>query len=279
MGSGGSEDIHRANPAREIEKIAAATVRAWLGTRGALEDASQGGGPDFWIEYHDGRRAVGEVSWHEDAEIQKMWKTTFKQERHQVVPLPPDSGQWGVGLVRGAQIKALYQELPAFIATLAAEGETGLELAYLHPRDPLRLTAERLRISYIQRAGDQPSPSQTIFFVPPSGGVVPPDAESVVEWVESVIADPAYRDVTAKLLKVAEMDERHVFIMSGSQTPFWRQRAAVDDQRRPAETSAYPSPRHHPRLGRPPVDDTRRWELRSLVEYGRWMVIGSCAGA
>lgn len=35
-----------------------------------------------------------------------------------------------------------------------------------------------------------------------------------------MIADPAYYDVTAKLLKVPEMDERHVFIMSGSQTPF-----------------------------------------------------------
>jgi hypothetical protein len=163
---------------------------------------------------------VGEVSWHEDAEIQKMWKTTFKQERHHVVPLPPDSGQWGVGLVGGAQIKALYQKLPAFIATLADEGKTGLEPAYLHPRDPLRLTAERLGISYLHRAADYPGPSHAMFFMPPSGGVVPPDAESVVEWVESVIADPAYRDVTAKLLKVPEMDERHVFIMSGSQTPF-----------------------------------------------------------
>jgi hypothetical protein len=58
MGSVGSGEIYRANPAREIEQIAAVTVRAWLGPRGVLEDTSQGGGPDFWIKYHDRRQAV-----------------------------------------------------------------------------------------------------------------------------------------------------------------------------------------------------------------------------
>jgi hypothetical protein len=211
--------IYRTNPARDIEKIAVATVRTWLGDRGEVEDTSEGHDPDFRISYRDGRRAIGEVGWHEDEQTQAMWQAVFQQEQHQLVQLSEESGQWAAKLLVGAQIKTLHRKLPDFIRTLNRTGVTHLEPPYLRTDDPHRIAAERLGIEYIHRAADD-EPSRAIYFLPATGGAIPTDPDVIVDWIDQVLADPAYHDTTAKLLAVRIVDERHVFIMSGSQTPF-----------------------------------------------------------
>jgi hypothetical protein len=213
-----SIDPYRRNPARDLEKLAVSVVTAWVGETGVVTDTSSGGGPDFEIAYFDDRTAVGEVGWHEDPEIQAMWANTFRQEFHQTVELAPGRGTWSLQLVRGANIKALHQELPALIDAMIEGSCFSLKVTGNWPRGPVADCARRLGISYLTRH-DESDSSRAIYFMPGDGGTVPAEPNVVAEWIESVLCDPAYADTTAKLLAV-DPDERHVFLMSGSATPF-----------------------------------------------------------
>jgi hypothetical protein len=213
-----SDDPYRRNPARDLEKLAVSVVTSWVGETGVVTDTSPGGGPDFEIAYSDGRTAVGEVGWHEDPEIRAMWGNTFKQERHQTVELDSGRGTWSVHLLRGASINRLHKELPSLIDILIDASCFTLEVTDHWPHGPVADRARGLGIEYVTRH-DGGTSDCAIYFMPGDGGVVPTDPNVVAEWIESVLSDPSYADTTAKLLAV-DSDERHVFLMSGSATPF-----------------------------------------------------------
>lgn len=211
-------DLYARNPARDVEQYAVRVVAAWLGDRGSLTDTSAGHGPDFRITYADGRVAFGEVGWHEDPQVQEMWANTFKHDQHQLVNLPSGLGQWAVSLERGANIGRLYADLPALVAALAEAGCPGLAVYENWPQGEAADTARRLGVRRLARLNLK-EPAAGIFLMPGSGGVVPTDANAVTDWVEAVLANPAYHDTSEKLLAI-HADERHVFLMSGSLTPF-----------------------------------------------------------
>jgi hypothetical protein len=212
-----SDNFYRRNPARDLEKLAASVVTSWVGEAGVVMDLSSGGGPDFEIDYADGRRAVGEVGWHENERLREMWGNTFRQDLHQTVVLDEGAGTWGLQLVLGANIKRLHRDLARFIGQLTEAGCFRLGIYERWPRGALADSARRLGVEYIVRHDEDGS--SAIYFMPGSGGVVPTDPNVIPDWIEAVLADPAYADTTGKLLPV-DADERHVFLMSGSATPF-----------------------------------------------------------
>ncbi len=213
------KDPYRQNPAREVERYACRVVREWVGAGGVLTDISSGHGPDFRIEYADGRRAVGEVGWHADPKLQAMWAEVFKRERHQVIELPEGAGQWMVTLVPGASINRLYDRLPAFVWSLVEEGHVRLDIHGDWPRGDPADTARQLGIEHITRV-ERKAPAVAVFFLGGGmGEIVPTDPNVVTDWVDGVLASPEYSDTTGKLLAL-EADERHVFLMSGDRTPF-----------------------------------------------------------
>jgi hypothetical protein len=216
----GKVDPYRNNPARYIEDYAVEAVRSWVGSSGSVSNIGQGtsGGPDIEIIYNDGHTAIGEVGWHQDREIQAMWAETHKRKDAQQVALSPGAGQWMVSLSRGASIKNLYRELPSLIGDLLAQGETQLMIQGTWPPGPTADSARRLGIEDMSRVNNS-SPARAIFFMPGSGGVVPQDPNVIVTWIDEVVADSRYLDMTSKLLKLSA-DERHIFIMSGGLTPF-----------------------------------------------------------
>jgi hypothetical protein len=55
-----------------LERLAVATVRAWVAHWGTVDDTSGGHGPDFRIDYCDGRIGLGEVGWHVDPDVQEI---------------------------------------------------------------------------------------------------------------------------------------------------------------------------------------------------------------
>jgi len=212
-------DLYARNPSRDLEKFAVATVTAWIEDRGAVFDTSDGHDPDFRIEYYDGRLGLGEVGWHEDSAIREMWANTFRRPRHQVIDLHGDAGTWSLGLVAGANIKALYRDLPSFVDELISNGTDRFDVYQQWPRGPVGDTARRLGIEYIARY-DPLGESVAIYFMPSQGGaLIPADSDAVASWIESVLDDPRYADTTEKLL-AREADERHVFLMTGSLTEF-----------------------------------------------------------
>jgi hypothetical protein len=56
--------------------------------------------------------------------------------------------------------------------------------------------------------------------LPSTGGLIPTDPDVIVDWIDDMLADPAYLDTTLKLVAVGDVHERHVFMAAGSQTPF-----------------------------------------------------------
>lgn len=207
----------RGNPAHDVERYAIDVVTRWVGKAGVVEDRSAGHGPDFAIEYADGRSALGEVGWYEDPGHQEMWGQVFKRLNHQVVELPSGLGQWGVGLKIGASIKRLYAELPRLLADVTAAGESSLEIYGKWPRGAVADRARTLGVQYARRI--DAAADRAIFFISSSGGIVPLNVDVVAKWVSAVLSDPDYLDMTGKLLPL-EADEKHVFIMSGSRTDF-----------------------------------------------------------
>ncbi len=210
-------DSYRRNPARDVEAFAISALRFWIGDNGSVEDTSGGHGPDFSLAYADGRRGIGEVGWHEDPTIQEMWARTFRAHHHQQIDLAVGLGQWSVQLVRGAHIGRLYTELPEFVGKLVAHGCLRLEV-HQSWRSELADTARGLGIDHIDQV-TRDEPSVAIFFLPGSGGAITSDSDVITDWVDSVLADPSYRDTTEKILRV-QADERHVFLMSGTLTSF-----------------------------------------------------------
>jgi hypothetical protein len=223
-GTASEADPYRRNPARDVEVFALTVVKYWLGNRGRLEDTSLGHEPDFHIEYPDGRHAWGEVGWHEDPELRAMWSNAFRKEHHQQIDLAPGLGAWTIGLARGASIKRLYNELPAFVQTLSQLGCNRLSITGNWPRGEPADTARRLGVEYLHRVDERPDVA--VFFMPSTGGVLLADANAVPAWVSTVLASQEYSDTTQKLL-AKQADERHVFLMSGSRTPY-----DVDEQLR-----------------------------------------------
>lgn len=211
------EDPYRRNPARDAEAFAATVVRSWVGNRGTVDDTSAGHGPDFRIRYYDGRSAFGEVAWYEDRQMREMWSNTFKHERHQQIQLQGGTGHWVVELVKGANIKRLYAELPSFLSGLASQGTRNLSVEGPWPRGKAADTARQLGIHYASLIDE--TPDIAVFFMPPAGGTVPNNPDVVAEWVTEVLAESDYQDTTRKLL-VLHADERHVFLVAGSRADF-----------------------------------------------------------
>jgi hypothetical protein len=147
-----------------------------------------------------------------------MWSRTFREERHQTVELASGRGTWSLLLVRGANIGRLHRELPTFIDSLIESSCFKLEVTSHWPRGADADHARALGIEYITRH-EEGEAGSAIYFMPGSGGAVPTDPNVVADWIESVLGSDAYADTTEKLLRI-DADERHVFLMSGTATPF-----------------------------------------------------------
>jgi hypothetical protein len=86
------------------------------------------------------------------------------------------------------------------------------------PRTALADEMRRLGVERIALIAADGQPA-AYFFMPGTGGTVPPDADCIVTWIDELLSSDEYADTTGKLL-CKDADERHVFLMSGSATPF-----------------------------------------------------------
>lgn len=195
-----------------MEVAAAQHVARWVGDVGSVVDTGDGPGPDFRIDYLDGRLAWGEVAWNEDRETQALLARIAEVPP---LPLPDGLRQWAVHLLPKAMVKDVIAEAPALIADLHASGR--IKLAPHDDVTPSEYTAraERLGIEDLHQMGSGGADEALLLspFDVGSGGNV----DSVVDWIESMLASDQHRDTTEKLL-IREADERHVFLFVGSLT-------------------------------------------------------------
>lgn len=202
------------NPARAMEVAAAQHVSDWVGDTGSVTDTGEGHDPDFYIEYKDGRVGWGEVGWHEERKIRALHREIEKADR---VSLPTGSGEWMVHLLPDALVKELQRSLPGFIQQMINHGLSELS-PFVDDESPQTIhdEAERLQIEAATRTSTNEDVAHMLS--PGFGGALSSDANTIVDWIEGMLADPLYADTTQKLLK-RHADERHVFLFAGSLTP------------------------------------------------------------
>lgn len=208
----------RPNPARLLEVFAVRTVQGWVGGRGAVTDTGGAHGPDFRIEYHEGRLGLGEVGWHQDRNIQKMWEIIFDQKEHQVVRLPAGYGFWSVGFARIPRMKSIASDLPRLIKKMIGSGARRLDVVSYFPRGEVPEEARNIGLEYVVWHAD--TPDAVVYFPPnPLSATALGDPEAVPRWIEAVLAEPAHEDTSGKL-KSIKADEKHIFLMTGAGDDF-----------------------------------------------------------
>lgn len=197
-----------------MEVAAHRHVEAWVGEAGVVTDTGEGHDPDFWIEYADGRTGWGEVGWHEDPEVRSISVALTRQEP---IPLDAGLGQWAVHLRGRAPLRKLQREVPRLVRRLASIGRDQLATYDdVTPPDLERIAADlAIEDVHLMTPG---GPDQAILLSPGTSGPVSSDPDTIVSWIEAMLADPNYEDTTKKLL-VRAADERHVFLFLGSRTP------------------------------------------------------------
>ena len=202
------------NPARFIEDWAIGVVESFIAERGTVTNLSAGHQPDFRIDYGDGRVAIGEVTWHEDRHLRSLFSATDKHGHR--VPLGEGQGEWYLFVRWRAQVRRLHGELPDVIADLAAAGVSDLLVQPEWPPGELAARLRDLGIDHIRR-GEVDGPDVAVCLAAPTGAWVPDDPDVIVDWLDEVVGDPHYADLTGKL-RGLQADELHVFVVSGSAT-------------------------------------------------------------
>lgn len=181
-----------------------------------------GTGPDFRIDYLDDRVGIGEVTWHEDPLYRAMWQELLKREPVQQLALAGDIGQWSVHLWSGAHIGRAYEQTPGFLERFAAtQGDNALAGMTLEPTWPIGPLADEARHIGIEsfHRFSMDSPALAVMQPMTTGGVLRDDPNIIVDWIDSVVVEPRYRDLTEKLQHL-EADERHIFVVTGSATRY-----------------------------------------------------------
>jgi hypothetical protein len=210
------------NPAREIEAFAATVISRWVGEQGHVEHtgAGTGAGPDFRIEYQDGRVAIGEVGWDVDQRLAEMWSLMLAQDEHHVIRLRPGSGLWSLSLRPGAPIKQLLRDVPALVDGLLELGVTNMSPEAEWAPSELVARAMTLGIQRIELTSTEAPEGgdRAYYFFGSSGSFVPDDPDVIVDWLDGYLANPRYADTCDKLLPL-EADERHIFVLAGSGAP------------------------------------------------------------
>ena len=200
-------------------------VRLTVGERGQVVDQSHSAQPDFAIAYADGRTGIGEITWHEDAATRQMWVELHKREPVQRISLEDGLGQWGVSVYASARLSRLFPVLPDLISRLVVANRLQVRIQPTWPRDDLADEIRRLGIEDIGRYSDR-EPSLAIISPRTEAEWIPDDPNVIVDWLDRLVIDPAYLDLTAKLSD-HKANERHIVVVTGSATSL-----AVEDHLR-----------------------------------------------
>lgn len=202
---------------RQVEIIAHKIIASWVGDLGEVTDTGEGHGPDFSIEYHDGRFGIGEVGLHEDPVVAEALDTVERSATPQQISLPPGSGSWGVSLVYGANINRLHLRIAQLTELVQIEHGGSLSIVGNYPRSAAADLARELGVQHIIQSGQETD--GVIFFLEGRGGVIPSDSNLIVPWIEGVLADDDFKDSWTKLEEF-DAEEKHVFFMTSHRTDF-----------------------------------------------------------
>jgi len=202
---------------RQIEIAAVEVVKKWVANEGIVTDTGIGHGPDFLISYEDGTTAVGEIGWHEDPTVAAAWNALKKRPRHHWCDLPPGAGYWSLMISHRCNINRLERELSSLIAILDDSGIEKLDMYDSFPRNVAANLARSLGIIHLRKVGVDRD--EAFYLFEGTGGVVPQDPNEIVPWIDELLVSNDYQDSWKKLLPL-QADEKHIFIVGGSRTPF-----------------------------------------------------------
>jgi hypothetical protein len=210
-------DEDKGNYSRRIEISSIAVVSKWVASRGIVTDTGNSNGPDFSISYFNGTTAVGEVGWHEDPVVAAAWNALRKRRRHHYCELEEGAGYWSLLISHNCNLNRLERELPNLIRQLNVSGLKKLDIYETYPRDSVSNDARSLGIIHLKKINEEKN--EALYIFEGSGGVVPQDPNEIVPWINELLLSKEYEDSWKKMQHISA-DEKHVFIVGGSRTPF-----------------------------------------------------------
>ena len=205
------------NPSRYAEEVAVEFVKRIVGSLGSVIHVGESHGPDFRIQYHDGRRGIGEVKLDMDPGRRAAWVALTSRELPQRIRLAPKSGAWSVSTTPDPYVRLLDQELPHLVAELI-KLELPMLDEYTWPRPSLFeecLKAGVTRLTLIDKSGID----EAVIFPQGWSGMVPLDANSAVPWIESFFAPEHRYQKSWMRLQEAPDTEKHAFIWISDASP------------------------------------------------------------
>jgi hypothetical protein len=106
--------------------------------------------------------------------------------------------------------------LARYAATMTVDIHAGMTIQPDWPIGPLADDAREIGIESFHRFSME-SPALAVMQPLSTGGALPDDPGIIVDWIEGVVAESRYLDLTEKLRDV-DADERQIFVVTGSAT-------------------------------------------------------------
>jgi len=205
-------------PAGYDENRAIELVRQWVGPAGDVRAAGEVNGPDFWIEYKDGRRGALEVKSVLAPVIGDVHRTFSNPHRHEEIPLPEGSGLWSLRLASGVETEPSAEEITSFIFDLISAEIRELYLENKSPRTTFEARAMDLGLRHIYLLDPAKRDSAMVAHVSSNEGMLSnPDLINL--WIDGYFnTDFSHRDASS--LAHVEADERHLFLVASPKIRF-----------------------------------------------------------
>lgn len=162
---------------------------------------------------------IGEVKSDVDPEVASAREAQAEHDAY-VIDLPPNTGEWGVALRYGANMKALGERLGAVISLASELGFTFVSPEQLwqdEHADLLKKIRQLAIANFWRQEGS--SYNRAIVFHEPWGGLVPDVCPDLQEWISGVLSSFASKQSLEILSSSLDLEQRHFVICIDSKSP------------------------------------------------------------
>lgn len=205
-------------PAGYDENRAMELVKQWVGPAGNVRAAGEANGPDFWIEYNDGRRGAVEVKSAVSPVIGGASRTLPNPHRHEEIPLPEGSGLWSLRLASGVETEPSEEEITSFIFELISAEIRELYLENKSPRTIFEARAMDLGLRHIYLLDPVKRDSAMVAHVSGKEGMLA-NSELINTWIDGYFNSDFSHRGTSSLAHI-DADEKHLFLVASPKIRF-----------------------------------------------------------
>ena len=199
---------------RQVEIDGISKLQDYFGDSATVIDLCHTGGHDFEINYRNGNKAIGEISWLVDPKTIEMHKAILKREIPQQLPLPIGWGHWVITFVGPVNINQLENMAPKWISEVLETGKNSIEIYDGWPITELAKMLRAIGVCRVRKVSDEPD--QLNFFQMEKAGAVPPELDDLCDSLNLLMEKNSIVHSNGKKLLGKDANEKHIYFRLGS---------------------------------------------------------------